>query len=617
MRVLRERFQHRWAHRAAAATRLLKLFDTAADAVVKRGLAQAVLLVLAASGLTASAPWLLKRIVDGLVAGEGSGRPEVPALFIFGYVLSQFLARCCTELRWPCYGAAEQRLQRRVGLRLFQHLMRLPLRYHHDRGTGAICQTLANGLLGLRMLLQHVVFTILPVIAAVVTMAAVLLRFGSADFLAILLAAMAAYACSFGLGVISMAGPSRGVSTALVDIGEILADSLQSYETIKCFNAESWVRERFDRALAQAERRWDVLYRRKALGGLAAAAVFAVALGTSCVLAATEIRHGAMTIGDFVLVNAYVLQLVRPLEMIGFALRDMVQAGAYLGQMTDLLDQVAEPILLADRPSVSIPGDGLVFDGVSFSYRIGQPVLRNLQFSVSAGQTVAIVGASGSGKSSLIRLLLRLYEPDAGTIRLDGVPISSIPLSILRDTIAVVSQDAMLLRDTIATNIGLGRIGASQRDIELAARLAEIHDAVMSWPEGYQTVVGERGLTLSGGERQRVAIARAALKQPRLFLFDEATASLDTDTERRILRNLRTLCRGTTTFMIAHRLSTILDADEILLLARGEILERGTHAALVRSDGRYAAMWRAQQSTLAPDAQDPPAMAAAAANRAT
>jgi ATP-binding cassette subfamily B protein len=489
--------------------------------------------------------------------------------------------------------------------------MNLPLRYHHERGSGAISQILVNGLLGCRLLLQHIVFTILPVIAALVTMAAVLLRFGSADLLAILLAAMAAYACTFGLGLLSMTSASRGVSTALVDIGEAVADSLQSCETIKCFNAEAWMRERFDRAQAEAEHRWQTLYRRKAAGGLAAAAVFAVALGAASTLAAAEIRRGTMTIGDFVLVNAYVLQLVRPLEMIGFALRDLAQASAYLEQMIDLLDQPVEPDRLDARPVTPRPDQGLVFEGVSFSYRGGQPVLRDLNFSISPGRTVAIVGASGSGKSSLIRLLLRLYEPDAGTIRLGGVPISDMPLTALRDAIAVVPQDVVLLRDSIATNIGLGRSDIGQGDIERAARQAEIHETIMSWPDGYRTLVGERGLTLSGGERQRVAIARAALKQPRLFLFDEATSSLDTETERRILRSLRSLCRGTTTLVVAHRLSTILDADEILVLARGEIVERGGHATLVRNGGPYAAMWRAQQGMPRPDAEEPPARAAA------
>jgi ABC-type transport system involved in Fe-S cluster assembly fused permease/ATPase subunit len=589
-----ERSARTGARRIAVIGHLFNLFGAEADSAVRQPLAQAVVLVLVASGLTASAPWLLKRIVDGLAAGEGVGRSHVPAL-LFGYVLSQFLARCCTELHWPCYGAAEQRLQRRIGLKLFEHLMRLPLRYHHDRGTGAICQTLANGLLGCRMLLQHVVFTILPAIVAMATVAGVLLQFGSADFLAILAAAVIAYACTFGLGVFSMAGPSRAVSSALVDIGETLADGLQSYEAIKCFNAEEFMQERFDRYLAQAESRWRALHRRKALGGLAAATVFAAALGASCALTAEQIGRGVMTIGDFVLVNAYVLQLVRPLETIGFALRDLVQAFAFLARMIDLLEEAPEPDSQKDRSLSTSRTQGLVFDRVSYSHRVGQPVLRDLEFSLAAGRTLAIVGTSGSGKSTLIRLLLRLYEPDAGTIRLDGVPISRMPLPALRDAIAIVPQDTVLLRDRIATNIALGRAGASQHDIEVAARLAEIHETIMSWPEAYQTMVGERGLTLSGGERQRVAIARAALKRPRLFLFDEATSSLDTETERRILRSLRTLCRGTTTLVIAHRLSTIIDADEILLLERGEIVERGPHADLVRRDGCYAAMWRAQQ----------------------
>jgi ATP-binding cassette subfamily B protein len=312
--------------------------------------------------------------------------------------------------------------------------------------------------------------------------------------------------------------------------------------------------------------------------------------------AASDVARGAMTVGDFVLVNAYVVRLVQPLELLGFAVGDIAQGLAFLQSMLDLFAEKTEgDHSRAPQSAKSTQGE-LIFDRVSFSYREERAVIKDVSFSVPAGKTVAVVGVSGSGKSSLIRLLFRLYEPDSGRILLDGAPIKDLSLSAVRQAIAVVPQDTVLFHDTIANNIGFGRAGSTQPEIQEAARIANLHDFILSMPEGYDTPVGERGLKLSGGERQRVAIARAALKRPRIFVFDEATSSLDTQTERDILHNLLDVSARSTTLVIAHRLSTVVHADEILVLDRGVIIERGTHEELKELGGAYAALWGAQQT---------------------
>jgi ATP-binding cassette subfamily B protein len=302
-----------------------------------------------------------------------------------------------------------------------------------------------------------------------------------------------------------------------------------------------------------------------------------------------------MTLGDFVLVNAYIMRLVQPLEMLGFALREIAQGVAFLRRLLDLMRQRTEMDPSDAQQATAGSGGELKFESVDFAYRPERQVLRGVSFIIPAGCTLAVVGESGAGKSSLIRLLFRLYEPDAGQIVLDGTPISQLSLSSLRSAIAVVPQDTLLLHDTIAANIAFGNVDATQAAVEDAARIANLSAFVNNLADGYDTLVGERGLKLSGGERQRVAIARAVLKRPRLLVFDEATSSLDSRSEREILRNLSDIAGSTTTLVIAHRLSTIVHANEIVVLRQGEIVERGAHADLVRHAGYYASLWQAQQ----------------------
>lgn len=574
----------------------LRLLTQETDTRLKALIALALILVLVSSGLAALSPVLLKLIVDYLTDHDTfDGIYLTLGFLVAGYVGSQWLTRSLGELQSLLVGRADQRLHRRLSLRLFKHVMALPLRFHLDRKTGALSQTLANGLLGYRLVVQHLVSTVLPVILEVAMMGAVLLMLGQPIFLGIIGASLACYVIAFSVGAARLIKPARAVSSAYVDANAVLTDSVINYETIKSFCAEPRIHKRMEDAFAQTETHWAQFFSRKALNGVLVAMIFALSLGASVYVAAHEVQQGRMSLGEFVLVNAYMLQIFRPLEMLGFAFLDMAQGLAFIEKMVDLFRQEPEPATLTGgKPLPPGPGE-LIFDKVSFSYNQERPILHDITFTVPAGKTIALVGASGAGKSSLIRLLVRFCEPDSGRIWLDGMPVSEASASTLRRAIAVVSQDILLFNDSIAYNIAIGRSGSSEEDIIKAARLANIHDFIVARPDGYETLVGERGLKLSGGEKQRIAIARAALLQPRVFVFDEATSSLDSKTEQKILRNLSEVSQGTTTLVIAHRLSTIVEADEILVLEHGNIVERGTHRNLLQYAGIYRSMWSAQQ----------------------
>lgn len=572
------------------------------DTFAVRRLWLTLFFVLGSAVLTGLAPVALKLVIDGFTVRAEGEIFIAPLLLILAYVVSQWLARSFAELQMLTHGRAEQRVHRRLSRRLFEHIMALPMRFHLERKTGALSQTLANGLMGYRLILTHLIHSVLPVVIQLATMAGVLIHFGYPMFLAILTVSLAAYAIAFAIGIIRITGPSRTVSTANIDANAVMTDSILNYETVKYFDAETHVQGRYDEALTRSEREWGRFYARKTANGLVVATIFGLSLATCIGFAAREVLAGRMTVGDFVLVNTYLLTIVRPLEMIGFALRDIAQGLAFIEKMLDLFREKPEPRLVAGAKASPSGAAALVFENVDFAYRPDRKILKGVSFTVEPGKTVAIVGPSGSGKSSLIRLLVRLYEPDGGRILLGGVPISEMSTSSLRRAIAVVPQDTVLFHDTIAYNIEFGNQGSDQGEIERAAKLAHIHDFITSLPDGYRTMVGERGLKLSGGEKQRVAIARAALKHPRVYVFDEATSSLDSRTEREILSNLIEVSRGTTTLIIAHRLSTVVHADEIVVLSRGQIVERGLHAQLLERTGTYAAMWQAQHRSDSKDA---------------
>ena len=568
---------------------VLRILYREATPFVRRRLALVLGLVLCAAVLTGLGPLALKLIIDSFTAATRTA----PILLVALYALSQWLARSAGEVRGMVYGRIERRMFRTLSERLFAHLLHLPLRFHLDRQTGAVSETLTNGLEGLQMILHHLLFTVLPVTVELATVIVVLWRLAPLLFLVLFCAALVCYAAVFGYSAATLARTARVASAARVQAGAALTDGLLNYETVKYFAAESAVQARVGQAMARSEREWVAFYRRFAGNGLLVASIFAAFLAATTWYATVDVRSGRMTLGEFVLVNTYMLQLVRPVETLGYAVQGFSQGLAMLEKMLGLFREAPEP---AGSLTGTAEGPGaLTFDQVSLSYRRGCPVLRDISFRIEARRTLAVVGSSGSGKSSIVRLLTRLIEPDGGRILLDDVPISGLPLAQWRRAIAVVPQDTVLFNDSLAYNIAFGRPGATLAEVQRAARIAHLHEFIMTLPDGYDTRVGERGVKLSGGERQRVSIARAVLTSPRLYVLDEPTASLDSRTEQDVLASLREICEHRCTLLIAHRLSTVVHADEIVVLEQGCIIERGTHASLLRQNGVYAASWRAQQ----------------------
>jgi ATP-binding cassette subfamily B protein len=456
---------------------------------------------------------------------------------------------------------------------------------------------MANGIAGLRIVLTHVALTLLPVLVEFTTVALVLIQLGRAEFLPLFGASVLLYLLAFRFSMRRIVGPSRAMSRAQVEASAALQDLLANGETLKSFAAEPYARGRYAAQLQATEREFRRFYRNRAGGGLVVTLVFALSLAAALALAAHQVANGALTVGSFVLVNAYMLQMVRPLELVGFAMRDIGQGIAFLEQMDQLFRIPRERD--AAGPDLPAPPRGageLTFDRVSFGYEPGRKVLRDISFSVEPGMTLAIVGPSGSGKSSIARLLLRLYDPEGGRILLDGRPIDTMKLTELRRAVATVPQDISLFNATIDENVALAHGPGDRAALDRVLALAQLDDLLARLPEGGATMVGERGLNLSGGERQRVAIARAALRRPSIYVFDEATAALDARTEQAILARFRELARGCTTLIVAHRLASIIDADRILVLDQGLVVERGTHGELLRAGGLYASLWRLQHA---------------------
>ena len=579
--------------------RPLHLLWSESDRSVRIRLIGALSLALGAGLLTAVAPVALKEIVDSL-SGAGKETALVgPTVLLFAYVLSHWLAKSFNELRLSLHSIGEQRLHRRLSGKLFSHLMTLPLAFHLRRETGGITQALTNGLAGYRLVLTHFVLTVVPVVTQLVGVASVLLVLGHSVILAIISGAIVAYAMVFALGVARIASPARDVSAVSVRATGLMTDSIFNFEAVKYAGAEADVGERYDEALTQVEEKWREFYSRRARNGLLAATIFGVALALTVGFAYHGVRAETMTVGDFVMAVSFVLLTMGPVEMLGYAIRDFTQGRAFIQQLLALLNEAPEIDLAGNRAPEAFETRGaLSFESVRFSYDGKRSIHDDISFRCAPGQSVALVGPSGCGKSSIVRLLFRFFDADDGQIVLDGIPISKWPLSALRREIAVVPQDTILLNDTITRNISLGCKGLPMEEIEKAADLASIHEFIVSLPDGYGTVVGERGLKLSGGEKQRIAIARAALKKPRIFVFDEATSALDTHTEQAILKNLVRVSQGVTSLFVAHRLSTIIHVDQILVIKNGSIIERGTHESLLSQNGIYAELWRSQQHNL-------------------
>jgi len=563
----------------------------------------AMAFLVAAKGVNVGVPLLYKRAVDALTAKPDLVVPHpviaVPLGILLAYGLARILAGSFGELRDIVFVKVAQRAIRSVGLGVFRHLHRLGLRFHLDRQTGGVSRAIERGTKGMEFLLQFMLFNIMPTFLEIGLVTAVLWRLYDGTFALITAGTILAY-IGFTLGVTEWRTKYRRAMNEIDSEASTKAiDSLLNFETVKYFGNEEHEARRYDKALARYEGAATKSKVTLSMLNIGQGGVIAIGLTLVMIQAARGVAAGTMTLGDFVLVNTYLVQLYMPLNFLGFVYREIKQSLTDMESMFRLLRENAEIEDAAHAVALDIKGGEVRFDAVHFGYDTDREILGGVGFTVPAGRTVAIVGPSGAGKSTISRLLFRFYDVNAGAISIDGQDIRDVSQASLRAAIGIVPQDTVLFNDSVRYNIAYGRPGASQDEIEQAARLASIHDFVVSLPQGYETRVGERGLKLSGGEKQRVAIARTILKAPRILIFDEATSALDTHTEKEIQVSLREVSRDRTTLIVAHRLSTVVDADEILVLDKGRIVERGRHAELLVQDGRYAEMWRKQQDVAA------------------
>ncbi|MBU1447615.1 MAG: ABC transporter ATP-binding protein/permease [Gammaproteobacteria bacterium] len=553
-----------------------------------------VILLLVASKLAnVVVPLALKEIVDEM--GKPQAMLAVPVMLIMGYGLLRLLSTLFGELRDALFAKVTQRAIRRVALQVFEHLHALSLRFHLERQTGGVSRDIERGTRGISFLLTFLLFNILPTLLEIGLVAAILFVKYDPMFAIITFVTLAAYIV-FTLVVTEWRMVFRRTMNDMDSKANTRAiDSLINYETVKYFGNEKFEVARYDEQMKS----WEVsaVRNQTSLATLNAGQSIIIAIGVTLLmlLASQQVVAGKMTVGDLVLVNVFMLQLYMPLHFLGFVYREIKNALADMEKMFRLLDVNREVEDVPDAPPLKLKHAAVHFEQVEFSYDPTRQILHGVSFDIPPGHTVAVVGASGAGKSTLSRLLFRFYDVDSGAVVIDGQDIRSVTQASLRAAIGIVPQDTVLFNDTIYYNIAYGRPDATREEVLRAAQSAHIHHFIESLPLGYDTMVGERGLKLSGGEKQRVAIARAMLKNPAILIFDEATSALDSKSEKAIQDEMRMIARERTTLIIAHRLSTVVEAEQILVMDKGRIVERGTHRELLAQQGMYAQMWALQQ----------------------
>ncbi|MDY0011564.1 MAG: ABC transporter ATP-binding protein/permease [Rhodocyclaceae bacterium] len=561
----------------------------------KGRVALALLCLVAAKGANVTVPLVFKRLIDTLDITPGQALIVVPAALLLAYGVLRFSTSMFTELREIVFVRVTQQAVRSISLQVFRHLHSLSLRFHLERQTGGLTRDIERGTRSIGSLISYALYSILPTLVEIGLVIGILLAKYDLVFTLITLAALALYIL-FTVTVTNWRTTLRRQANELDSAANARAiDSLINFETVKYFNNEEYEARRYDEQLgkwtaAQVKNQYSL-----SMLNTGQAAIIAVAVTAMMWAAASRVAAGQMTLGDIVLVNAFLIQLYIPLNFLGVMYREIRQALTDIERMFGLMHQHRE---VADAPDAAIlpPGPASVeFHQVAFAYDPRRPILHGVSFAIPTGHTVAVVGHSGSGKSTLARLLYRFYDVQGGAVRINGQDLRHFTQHSLRSAIGIVPQDTVLFNDTLLYNIQYGRPEASREEVAEAARAAQLDAFIARLPDGLETRVGERGLKLSGGEKQRVAIARALLKNPAILIFDEATSALDSKTEKAIQAQLEQAARGRTALVIAHRLSTVMNADQILVLDQGHIVERGSHAALLAAGGAYAQMWALQQ----------------------
>ncbi|MCC1495436.1 ABC transporter ATP-binding protein/permease [Alcanivorax sp. 1008] len=553
-------------------------------------------LLVAAKLATVAMPLALKYIVDTVEQARGS---EVllwtPLLLVLAYGALRLASTLFGELRDAVFARVAERAMRRVSLKVFQHLHRLELGFHLSRRTGALSRDIERGTTGVSFLLRFMLFNIVPTLLEILLVALILLAAFRPGYVLLVVVAVLVYVL-FSVRVTEWRTRYVRESNEMDNQSNTRAvDSLLNFETVKYFGNEEFESQRYDQDL----KRWESarMKNRLSLAALNSGQAFIIAVTMTAMMwmAVTDVQRGSMTLGDLTMINAYLIQLFIPLNALGFIYREIRQSLVNIERMFSLLGQKAMIVDSPDAQTLAAGPAALEFDAVGFGYQEARPILKNVSFTVPAGHKVAVVGRSGAGKSTIGRLLFRFFDVTDGAVRINGINIRDLTQSSLRAAIGVVPQDTVLFNDTIWNNIAYGRPDASDEEIRRAASLAHLDDFIAALPDGFQSKVGERGLKVSGGEKQRIAIARVLLKDPPILLLDEATSSLDSHAEQAVLAALNEVARKRTTLVIAHRLSTIRDAEQILVLDQGQIVESGDHATLLRNNRVYAGLWRQQQ----------------------